>query len=87
MSLIYDDIKKGLPADPSKFQKAYEDLMEAGSDVVILACTELSVFKKESSCRKKLFGCDGCFSKGIYYSLRRNLSIEGSVENRSSNIL
>lgn len=46
MSLIYDDIKKGQPGDPNKFQKAYEDLMEAGSDVVILACTELSVFKK-----------------------------------------
>src|SRR5699024_11272733 len=34
MSLIYDDIKKGRPGDPLKFQKAYEDLMEAGSDVV-----------------------------------------------------
>lgn len=52
MSLIYDDIKKGLPADPSKFQKAYEDLMEAGSDVVILACTELSVFKKNHPVEK-----------------------------------
>src|SRR5699024_3268087 len=46
MSLIYDDIKKGQPGDYKKFQKAYDDLMKAGSDVVILACTELSVFKK-----------------------------------------
>lgn len=46
MSLIYDEIKKGKPATPAKFQKAYDDLMAAGSDVVILACTELSVFKK-----------------------------------------
>lgn len=52
MSLIYDDIKKGRPGDPLKFQKAYEDLMEAGSDVVILACTELSVFKKNHSIEK-----------------------------------
>lgn len=46
MSLIYDDIKKGQKADAAKFQRAYDDLVEKGSDVVILACTELSVFKK-----------------------------------------
>lgn len=46
MSLIYDDIKKGKAGDYTKFQKAYDNLMEAGCDVVILACTELSVFKK-----------------------------------------
>lgn len=48
MSLIYDEIKKGHPGDYTKFQKAYDDLIEAGSDVVILACTELSVFKKSN---------------------------------------
>lgn len=46
MSLIYDDIKKGKLGDYSKFQSVYEELVEAGSDVIILACTELSVFKK-----------------------------------------
>ncbi len=45
MSLIYEEIKKGQPGDYTKFQKAYEDLIEAGSDIVILACTELSVLK------------------------------------------
>lgn len=48
MSLIYDDIKSGKPGDYSKFQRAYDELMEAGSDVIILACTELSVFKKNN---------------------------------------
>lgn len=52
MSLIYEDIKRGQPGDPRKFQRAYDDLMEAGSDVVILACTELSVFKKNHSIEK-----------------------------------
>lgn len=46
MSLIYDDIKAGRPADPEKFWFAFEDLKKQGSDVVILACTEISVFKK-----------------------------------------
>lgn len=46
MSLIYDDIKSGQPGDYAKYERAYDDLMAAGSDVVILACTELSVFKK-----------------------------------------
>lgn len=46
MSLIYEDVKKGSAGDPKKFERAYHELKEQGSDVVILACTELSVFKK-----------------------------------------
>lgn len=46
MSLIYDDIKGGKKGDRSKFVRAYEDLMEQGCDAVILACTEISVFKE-----------------------------------------
>lgn len=48
MSLIYDDIKSGQPEDYNKFQRTYDELTSAGSDVVILACTELSVFKKKN---------------------------------------
>lgn len=46
MSMIYDDIKSGNPGDPEKFKLAMADLMEQGCDVVLLACTEISVFKK-----------------------------------------
>lgn len=46
MSLIYDDIKSGKPGDKKKFERAYEDLMRQGCDAVILACTEISVFKE-----------------------------------------
>lgn len=46
MSLIYDDIKSGKTGDRAKFNRAYEDLMEQGCDAVILACTEISVFKE-----------------------------------------
>ena len=46
MSLIYDDIKGGKTGDRAKFDCAYNDLMEQGCDAVILACTEISVFKE-----------------------------------------
>lgn len=45
MSLIYDDIKYGKPGDRAKFDHAYDDLMKKGCDAIILACTEISVFK------------------------------------------
>lgn len=46
MSLIYEDIKKGKKGDAKKFDCAYADLMEQQCDAIILACTELSVFKE-----------------------------------------
>lgn len=46
MSLIYDDIKQGKTGDPKKFDKAYNSLMKQECDAIILACTELSVFKE-----------------------------------------
>ena len=45
MSLIYDDIKAGGAADKSKFEAAYSELF-GKCDAVILACTELSVYKE-----------------------------------------
>lgn len=45
MSLIYDDIKAGKPGDRRKFDRVISEFMRKGCDVVILACTELSVFK------------------------------------------
>ena len=46
MSLIYDDIKAGDHGDRHKFDRVYAELEEQGCDVVLLACTELSVFKE-----------------------------------------
>ena len=45
MSLIYDDIKSGRKPDEDKFNAAVEELSET-CDVIILACTELSVYKE-----------------------------------------
>lgn len=46
MSLIYDDIKAGKPADPEKFRKVSELLHGDGCDCIVLGCTELSLIKK-----------------------------------------
>lgn len=45
MSLIYDDIKAGKKGDPKKFDRVVREFMRMDCDVIILACTELSVYK------------------------------------------
>ncbi len=47
MSVIYDNVKAGLPADMEKFEDAAGSLRRSGAQVLILGCTELSVVKKE----------------------------------------
>jgi aspartate racemase len=53
MSLIYDDVKAGEPANPEKWNAISSAMKEAGCDVLILGCTELSIVRKEL----KLDGC------------------------------
>lgn len=48
MSLIYDDIKAGKPADPKKFELVTDELCGMGCDCIILGCTELSLIKKSA---------------------------------------
>ena len=47
MSLIYDDIKQGKKADLSLFSSIRDDLMERGTQTVLLGCTELSLIKRD----------------------------------------
>lgn len=47
MSLIYDDIKAGRPADLEKWKVVEHAMVEAGCDQIILGCTELSIVRKE----------------------------------------
>lgn len=47
MSLIYDDIKSGKPANPEKWEIIKQAMDESGCDQVILGCTELSIVCKE----------------------------------------
>ena len=72
MSLIYDEIKRGLPGDVKKFERVYQDLIDAGSDVVLLACTELSVFYKEN---KNYENCLDAMDILIEESIRRSNAV------------
>ena len=48
MVLIYDEIKAGRPADEARFARVIDELVgEKGCQTVILACTELSVYKRD----------------------------------------
>lgn len=49
MSLIYEDIKSGHSGDYSKFQRTYDELIDENCEIIILACTELSVFKDKNT--------------------------------------
>lgn len=46
MHIIYDEIKAGERGSRHLFRRVVEDLTNQGCDVIILACTELSVYKR-----------------------------------------
>lgn len=47
MRLIYDDVKAGRPAEMPLFESVSGALFGAGAEVVLLACTELSLIKRD----------------------------------------
>lgn len=47
MSLIYDDIKAGRPADVKKWQLIRQAMDAEACDEIILGCTELSIVREE----------------------------------------
>lgn len=49
MSLIYEDMKAGKPADPAKLEAVSGQLFREGAEAVLLACTELSLVKRDFS--------------------------------------
>lgn len=46
MSIIYENVKAGHPADMRKFALVVDELVRRGCDAIILACTELSVVRR-----------------------------------------
>lgn len=48
MSLIYDQVKAGKEPDLALFHRVKEQLRQAGAQVVVLGCTELSLLKKNA---------------------------------------
>lgn len=47
MEIIYRDIKAGKKVDIDNFLKIAENLRQQGAEVILLACTELSLLKKD----------------------------------------
>lgn len=47
MSMVYDEIKAGNSVDMEKFGQVSEELFAKGAQVILLACTELSLIKKD----------------------------------------
>lgn len=46
MHIIYDEVKKGRKPSKKLFDGVTEELLSNGADVIILACTELSVYRE-----------------------------------------
>lgn len=55
MSLIYDDVKKGIDPDVTKLEKVMEDLRRQGAETSILGCTELSVIRRNHAIHGEYF--------------------------------
>lgn len=47
MSIIYDNVKAGKIVDMEKFKEVSKSLFVQGAEVIILACTELSIVKRD----------------------------------------
>ena len=47
MHLIYENVKAGRPAEMERFHAVNEELQRDGAQAVLMACTELSVIKKQ----------------------------------------
>lgn len=47
MSLIYDNVKAGKPIDMDGFYRVAKELFDRGAQVILLACTELSLIKRD----------------------------------------
>ena len=48
MHLIYENVKAGRPAEMERFHQVNDELQGAGAQAVLMACTELSVIKREA---------------------------------------
>ena len=47
MHLIYQNVKAGKTLEMDLFRQVEQELREAGAQVIVLGCTELSMIKKE----------------------------------------
>lgn len=48
-SLIYRNVKAGMPVNMNQFNEVKEELKNKGADTIILGCTELSMIKRDEN--------------------------------------
>ncbi len=48
MSLIFRNVKAGIPADMTRFSAVRQALLDSGAEAIILGCTELSLVKRDN---------------------------------------
>ncbi|TAH66556.1 MAG: amino acid racemase [Anaerolineaceae bacterium] len=48
-SLIYKNVKAGIPVNMEQFKEVTEELKNKGADTIILGCTELSMIKRDEN--------------------------------------
>lgn len=46
-SLIYKNVKAGIPVNMEQFNEVKDELKNRGADIIILGCTELSIIKRD----------------------------------------
>ena len=47
MHLIYENVKAGCPVETDRFEEVSGQLFDRGAQAVLLACTELSLIKRD----------------------------------------
>ena len=51
MSIIYDNVKAGIPVNMQAFEEVENELLGNGAEMIILGCTELSMVKRDYKLR------------------------------------
>lgn len=75
-SLIYDNIKRGLPPEEKNFFAVKDELLSNGANAVILGCTELSLIKRDLDTGKNVLDITEVLAKASVLACGRELSKE-----------
>ena len=84
MDIIYKDIKAGKPANQEKFQEVSKQLRRRGAEVILLACTELSVLKRDHQIGKGYLDVmDVMAAKAVASCNQLNFTLKGTNHAKS----
>ena len=72
MDLIYNNVKANRPFDIKEFIRAADELRENGAETVVIACTELSLIKRD-------FNLSDGYADALEVLARRSLELCGSA--------